>query len=345
LPAGEKELAALDERMAKPGFWDNPEESKKTLSRLKELKARIEPMKKALGKLADVRELLELARMEGDQKVEEEVARDIDALRRETEALETANQLSGKNDPLDCYLSIHAGAGGTDSADWAEMLLRMLLRMYARWSERRGYKTVLLDSLPNDEAGIKHAVLSIKGPFAYGNLQSEIGVHRLVRISRFDFNERRHTSFASVDVLPEFEEEPDIEILDRDIKMEAFRAGGPGGQHVNVTSSAVRITHIPTGIIVQCQNERSQHRNRAEAMKMLKTKLLRLKELEQAKETQHLYSEKGEIAWGSQIRSYVLHPYQMVKDHRTEEETSDTEGVLDGEIDRFIRAYLRTKKK
>ena len=341
MPAGEKEQATLDERMAKPGFWDNQEESKKTLSRLKELKARIEPMKKALGRLGDVRELLELARMEGDRKLEEEVALDIEGLRRETEALETANQLSGKNDALDCYVNIHAGAGGTDSADWAEMLLRM----YARWGERRGYKTVLLDSQPNDEAGIKRAVLSIKGPFAYGNLQSEIGVHRLVRISRFDFNERRHTCFASVDVMPEFEEEPDIEILERDIKMEAFRSGGPGGQHVNVTSSAVRITHIPTGIIVQCQNERSQHRTRAEAMKMLKTKLLRMKEMEQQKEMKAMYNEKGEIAWGSQIRSYVIHPYQMVKDHRTEEETSDTQGVLDGEIDRFIRAFLRTKQK
>jgi peptide chain release factor 2 len=297
----------------------------------------MEPLRAALKKLEDLRELLDLARMEEDGEVEAEVSRDLAELLHEVTVLETALLLSDKNDPLSCYLNVHAGAGGTDSSDWAEILLRM----YIRWAEKRGYKTVILDILPNEEAGIKRVLLHIRGKFAFGNLRSEIGVHRLVRISPFDFNQRRHTSFASVDIIPEFEDVPDIEVLDKDLKIETYRASGAGGQHVNVTDSAVRITHLPTGIVVQCQNERSQHRNRAEGMKILRARLFRLKELEREKELAALYSEKGDIAWGNQIRSYVMHPYRLVKDHRTGEEWGNVQAVLDGSIDRFIKAFLQ----
>jgi len=337
LASREREVLELEKRMSVSGFWNDSDSAQKILADLKRTKALVDPLKRALGSLGDLLELLELARGEGDVALEAEVAADLAGLLGETAALETAMLLSGENDSLSCYLNIHAGAGGTDSSDWAEMLLRM----YTRWAERKNYKAVILDYLPNEEAGLKRVMVHIRGEFAFGNLRSEIGVHRLVRISPFDFNQRRHTSFASVDVIPEFEDPPDIEIIDKDLKIETYRASGAGGQHVNVTDSAVRITHLPSGIVVQCQNERSQHRNRAEAMKILKARLYRLEELEREKELASLYSEKGDIAWGNQIRSYVMHPYSLVKDHRTHEEVGNVQGVLDGSLDRFINAYLQ----
>jgi peptide chain release factor 2 len=325
--------------MARPGFWDDQEGSRKLLEELKALKSVAEPLRRALAKLGDTSELIELARSERDSSLEADIASDLETLLKETSGLETATLLSGKNDALPCYLNIHAGAGGTDSSDWAEMLLRL----YTRWSEKRGFKATILDVLPNEEAGIKRVMVNIRGLHAFGYLRSEIGVHRLVRISPFDFNQRRHTSFASVDVVPEFNDEVDIEILDKDLRLETYRASGAGGQHVNVTDSAVRITHVPTGLVVQCQNERSQHRNRAEAMKILRSRLYRLRELEREKELAAMYSDKGDIAWGNQIRSYVMHPYTLVKDHRTNVERGDVQAVLDGDIDRFVKAYLQWK--
>ena len=247
--------------------------------------------------------------------------------------------LSGKNDGRNAYLNIHAGAGGTESCDWTSMLLRM----YSRWAERNKYSIEQIDLLPGEEAGIKSVTIFVKGSFAYGYLKSEVGVHRLVRISPFDSNSRRHTSFAAVDVIPELDTDIEIEVNEKDLKLDTYRSSGAGGQHVNKTSSAVRITHKPTGIIVQCQNDRSQHKNKAMALKMLKSKLYQLKEKEREKELANAYDEKGAIAWGHQIRSYVLQPYTMIKDLRTGEETPKTQSFLDGEIDDFITAYLKWK--
>ncbi|HUU42649.1 MAG TPA: peptide chain release factor 2, partial [Planctomycetota bacterium] len=243
------------------------------------------------------------------------------------------------NDARDVYFNIQAGAGGTESCDWAQMLLRM----YRKHFEERGFAVSTVDVVPNEEAGIKSITLDVRGEMVYGYLQSEIGVHRLVRISPFDAAKRRHTSFASVDVIPQFEEAAEVEIDEKDIEMDFFHAGGAGGQHVNKTASAVRIRHLPTGVVVACQQERSQHKNRKTAMKLLVAKLKRIEEEKRDAEIARLYGEKGEIAWGNQIRSYVLKPYQMIKDHRTEEETSDVGGVLDGDIDRFVMAYLRSR--
>jgi peptide chain release factor 2 len=266
-----------------------------------------------------------------------ELEQTLQNFQRKLDRFELKTLLNQPHDYCNAYLSIHAGAGGTESCDWAAMLLRM----YSRWIEKKGYTQETIDLQPGEEAGIKRAVLHVKGDWAYGYLCGEVGVHRLVRISPFDANQRRHTSFAAVDVLPEMEEDIEIEVREEDLKIETFRAKGAGGQHVNKTSSAVRILHVPTGIIVQCQNERSQHQNRRTAMSLLKAKLYQLKELERKKQLSQLYDEKGEIAWGYQIRSYVLHPYNMVKDLRTGEETSNAQAVLDGEIDDFLDAYLR----
>ncbi len=263
----------------------------------------------------------------------------MDALRDEIEALELQNLLSGELDRHNAIVTIHPGAGGTESQDWAQMLMRM----YLRWAERRGYKTEIVDMLPGEEAGIKSVTITFSGDYAYGYLSSEAGVHRLVRISPFDSNKRRHTSFASVIVYPEVEDDVDIEIREEDIKMDTYRASGAGGQHVNKTSSAVRLTHIPSGIIVACQNERSQHKNRAMAMKILKARLYDLQMKEKEKKMENLAGDKKDIAWGSQIRSYVLQPYRLAKDHRTGLEVGDVDSVLEGDIDRFIKEYLKTK--
>lgn len=278
---------------------------------------------------------------EEDSSFVEELEQNLRNFQKKLDKFELKTLLNQPHDHCNAYLSIHAGAGGTESCDWAAMLLRM----YLRWMEKNGYAQDTIDLQSGEEAGIKRVVLHVKGEWAYGYLCGEAGVHRLVRISPFDANQRRHTSFAAVDVLPEMEEDIEVEIREEDIKMETFRARGAGGQHVNKTSSAVRILHIPTGIIVQCQNERSQHQNRRTALNMLKARLYQLKEAERMKELSQLYDEKGEIAWGYQIRSYVLHPYNLVKDLRTGKETSNAQAVLDGDIDAFLDAYLRYRLK
>ncbi len=278
---------------------------------------------------------------EGGELFFKEIKRDLDSLKEELENLELRNLLSGSLDKNNAILTIHPGAGGTESQDWAQMLMRM----YLRWAERRRYATQIADLQPGDEAGIKGATITVSGDYAYGYLSCEAGVHRLVRISPFDANKRRHTSFAAVIVYPEIEDDIGIEIRDEDIKMDTYRASGAGGQHVNKTSSAVRLTHIPTGIIASCQNERSQHKNRAMAMKILKARLYDLELKAQEKKMEDLVGDKKDIAWGSQIRSYVLQPYRLVKDHRTGIEVGDVDSVLDGKIDRFIKEFLKTKTR
>jgi len=276
---------------------------------------------------------------EAGEPVAEDLARGLDELVAEVEAGETKKMLGGEHDRKNAIITIHPGAGGTESQDWAEMLLRM----YLRWSERHGFKREVMDMQPGDEAGIKSVTLTIFGEYAYGMLLAEAGVHRLVRISPFDQAARRHTSFASLYVWPELPDDADVEIDEKDLRVDTFRSSGAGGQHVNVTDSAIRITHLPTGIVVSCQNERSQHKNRAQAMKVLKSRLFDMKTKEQEAKLAQLGGEKRDIAFGSQIRSYVLHPYQMVKDHRTKEQVNDVNRVLDGDLDVFIKTYLMKK--
>jgi peptide chain release factor 2 len=275
------------------------------------------------------------------ESVDEEIQKTLTDLKPRVEDAEIKALLSGENDHRNALMTIHPGAGGTESQDWASMLLRM----YLRWADLKGYQAQVLDSNPGEEAGISRATIEINGPYAYGYLSAEAGVHRLVRISPFDANKRRHTSFASVFVYPEVDEDIEIKIEEKDLKIDTYRAGGPGGQHVNVTDSAVRITHLPTGIVVQCQNERSQFRNREVAMKVLKARLYEHQLREQKEKLQAIEDSKREIGFGSQIRSYVLHPYKMVKDHRTKEERGDVDRVLDGDLDKFIKAYLLSKKE
>ena len=273
------------------------------------------------------------------EEVSADFARGLDELRQEVDAAETKKMLGGEHDRANAIVTIHPGAGGTESQDWAEMLLRM----YLRWSERRGFKREIIDYQPGEEAGIKSATLTLTGDYAYGLMSAEAGVHRLVRISPFDQASRRHTSFASVFVWPELPEDVDVEVDEKDLRVDTYRSSGAGGQHVNVTDSAVRLTHLPTGIVVSCQNERSQHKNRAQAMKVLKARLFDLKMKEQQARLDELGGEKRDIAFGSQIRSYVLQPYQMIKDHRTKMEVGDVQRVLDGDLDAFIKTYLLRK--
>jgi peptide chain release factor 2 len=322
--------------MSRPGFWDVQERAQKLVSERSAISSQIDPVSELDSKISDAQELLELSQSDEDPGSLEELAHEAAGLEHQLEDVELRATLSGPNDAKDAFLRVHAGAGGTDSCDWAQMLLRM----YSRYLERRGFKATVVDILHNEEAGIRSATVRVQGAYAYGWLKSETGVHRLVRISPFDANHRRHTSFASADVMPEVED-VDVEVLEKDLKIDVFRAGGKGGQHVNVTDSAVRITHVPTGVVVSCQNERSQHQNRAMAMKVLKSKLKRLQDLEREKELARMYSEKGEIAWGNQIRSYTLQPFQLVKDHRTNVEVGNVNAVLDGEIEPFVEAYLR----
>ena len=285
-------------------------------------------------------ELVEIVE-EADTKSIEHLASEVKKWKRQLEALEFKSMMSGKMDANAAIVSINAGAGGTESCDWAAMLYRM----YVKWAESNGYELERTDILQGEEAGIKNVTFLIKGDFAYGYLKGESGVHRLVRISPFDANKRRHTSFASVDVMPEISDEINIAVKEEDLKIDTFRAGGKGGQHVNKTESAVRITHIPTGIIVQCQSERSQFKNKSTALKILKARLYKSEEAKRISESQSAYDSKKEISWGSQIRSYVLHPYSMVKDHRTDHETSNAQAVLDGELDAFMKTFLKWNKK
>ncbi len=317
-------------------FWEDKTRSEETLREVSSIKNKLDPLHHLAGQLQDSDELLALAREEDDDSLVADVERDLSGLEAMLVELEMVTLFSGPDDGRDVILSVHPGAGGTESADWAEMLLRM----YTRFAEKHGFAVRLLDITPADEAGIKSASLEVKGENAFGLLKSESGVHRLVRISPFDANSRRHTSFASVFVYPEIEGNVEIEVRDDDLQIDTYRASGAGGQHVNKTDSAVRITHKPSGIVVQCQSERSQHRNKEYALKILRAKLYH-KKMEAAREKRDkLLAGQKEIAWGSQIRSYVLHPYNMVKDHRTDVQTSDTQKVLDGELIGFIEAYL-----
>lgn len=284
--------------------------------------------------------MLELAEAEEEVSVAEEIAAALNTLERDLARAELARMLSGPDDEKNAILTIHAGAGGTESQDWADMLVRM----YLRWAERKGFKTQILDILAGEEAGIKSATVLIEGKYAYGYAKAESGVHRLVRLSPFDANNRRHTSFASVFVIPEIEDDIQVVINEADLRIETFRAGGHGGQHVNVTDSAVRIIHLPTGIVVQCQNERSQHKNRAFAMKVLRSRLYELEKEKRAEKLEQYTQTKKDIAWGHQIRSYILHPYRLIKDHRTDVEVGNVDAVLDGELDPFIEQYLLTAR-
>jgi len=307
------------------------------MKQLRALDDQVQTWRQLEKKATELLDMATLAIEEGDHSLQAEIRRETEELAAELSKLETRLLLSHEYDARDAILAIHAGAGGTESQDWAEMLLRM----YLRWAERHGYKAEVLDVSPGDEAGIKSATLEIKGDYAYGYLKSEHGVHRLVRLSPFDADHARHTSFVLVEVLPEAEETIDVQINPDDLRIDTFRSSGPGGQHMQKTSSAVRITHIPTGIIVTCQSQRSQHQNKESALKVLYARLLELKLEEKEKEKARIKGERIEAGWGNQIRSYVLHPYRMVKDHRTDYETSDTTAVLDGELDNFITAYLR----
>lgn len=326
-------------KMGESNFWNNQEESKKIIHEVKQLKSWIEPWQNLEKHIKDTEELIHLAHDAGEVGLVDELKNSLMQAEKDLAQMEMRKKLGGSTDISNAILSINAGAGGTESCDWASMLFRM----YSRWSDIHGYKMIIVDILQGEEAGIKNTTFIIQGEYAYGYLKSERGVHRLVRISPFDANKRRHTSFASVDVIAEVDESIDIKIEEKDLKIDTYRAGGAGGQHVNKTESAVRITHLPTKIIVQCQNERSQLQNKNTAMKVLKARLYEYYERVRDEKLKKEYGEKAQIAWGSQIRSYVLHPYSMVKDHRTDYETSNASGVLDGDIDSFIESYLKSQ--
>jgi peptide chain release factor 2 len=326
--------------MATQGFWDNPDRANARVAILKQARGIVESLDDVVTGLGDLDVYIELAEGEGEAGVEE-LERTVDDLEEKVDALELRTLLSGRYDDCGALITIQSGAGGTDASDWAEMLLRM----YGRWAERAGFKSKLLDALEHEEAGIKWATLQVTGPLAFGYLSAEMGVHRLVRISPFDAQGRRQTSFAAVDVIPDIEADEAEPIDEKDLRIDTYRAGGKGGQHVNKTESAVRITHAPSGLVVQCQSERSQHKNKATAMKMLTARLAQLKEMERTAEIQSLYDNKGQIAWGNQIRSYVMAPYTLVKDHRTSHETGNVQAVLDGDIQGFIESYLKHRAK
>jgi peptide chain release factor 2 len=327
----------LEARMAEPEFWGDAERAREVIDEANRLKAWTDPWARLSGKVDELQELLELLEVEDDPAMAAEVEGEVEGLSTQIEDLELRNMLQGPDDHRDAILTIHPGAGGTESQDWAEMLLRM----YVRWAERHGFEVELLDRQEGEEAGIKSASMEIRGQYAYGYLKAERGVHRLVRISPFDSQARRHTSFASVFLYPSVDDTIQIDVREEDIEMDVYRASGAGGQHVNKTSSAVRLRHLPSGIVVACQQERSQHKNRAVAMKMLKAALYQRALEEQEKEKAKLESTKTDIGFGSQIRSYVFQPYTMVNDHRTELKVPDVQKVMDGDLDPFIHAYLR----
>lgn len=327
--------------MAQPGFWDDNEAAKKTAKGLDQVKNRLKIIGDLEEKLEECGIYMQMAREEDDALAREELENNLEEIDKSIEKMELKIRLSSEYDEKNAILSIHPGAGGTESQDWAEMLLRM----YERWAEKEGFRVKTLDLLPGGEAGIKRVTLMISGDYSFGYLKGERGVHRLVRISPFDSSGRRHTSFASVDVLPELDDDIEVDIDDSDLNIETYRASGAGGQHVNKTDSAVRITHQSTGTVVQCQNERSQYKNKKMAMKILKSRLLEMKEEAQAEKVEELRGEHKDIAWGNQIRSYVFHPYNMIKDHRTGVEEGNVDKVMDGDIDQFIEAYLKKNSK
>lgn len=322
-----------------PDLWNDPDQAQKVMQELTFLKNQVELVERLEIQQSDLTGLLELAVSEGEDELLKEICDGVADLTEEVNKLELSTMLNGEYDRFNTYLTIHPGAGGTESQDWAEMLLRM----YVRWAERKGYQVEFLDYQPGDEAGVKSVTLQISGPNAYGYLRSERGVHRLVRISPFDASGRRHTSFTSVDIVPEIDDSIEVEIRPEDLKIDTYRSSGAGGQHVNKTESAVRITHLPTGIVVACQNERSQFQNRDRAMQMLKAKLFEKYRQEQEAKLAQIKGEHTEIAWGNQIRSYIFCPYTLVKDHRTEAETGNVQAVMDGELDQFIEAYLKSE--
>jgi len=333
----EQELTQLEAKASAPDFWKDQAEAQRVLQRRRRLEQDRDLVRSLKKKSDDLGVLVEWS--EAGEAVDAEFARALEVLDQEVQAGEIKKMLGGEHDRKNAIVTIHPGAGGTESQDWAEMLLRM----YLRWTERRGFKRELIDYQPGDEAGLKSATFTVIGEYAFGLLSAEVGVHRLVRISPFDQAARRHTSFASVYVWPELPEDVDIVIEDKDIRIDTYRSSGAGGQHVNVTDSAIRITHMPTGIVVSCQNERSQHRNKDSAMRVLKARLYDIKIRENQAKLDQIGGEKKGIAFGSQIRSYVLHPYQLVKDHRTKEQMGDVNRVLDGDIDVFIKTYLMKK--
>lgn len=334
-----KEVAELEEMSSAAGFWDNMEQSQKTMQRIGTLKAKVASYENVKNDYDDALVMIELADEEEDIALLNDCVESVQDIEKRLEALTLSTLLSGEFDNNNALLTFHAGAGGTEAQDWAEMLFRM----YNRWGERHGYKVSTLDYLDGDVAGVKSATILVEGDNAYGYLKGEMGIHRLVRVSPFDSSGRRHTSFASLEVMPEIDDDVEVEIREEDIKMDVYRASGAGGQKVNKTSSAVRLTHIPTGIVVSCQIERSQHQNREVAMKMLKSKLVEIKERENLERIEDIKGDQKEIAWGSQIRSYVFMPYTMAKDHRTGFEMGNINAVMDGEIDGFINAYLKMK--
>ena len=331
-------LAEVEQKLADPAVWSDPAQAQGLSRERSRLQNDLDLIQHLKDREEELRTLIEWAK-EGES-VADDLKTHLDRLEQEIEAAETQRLLGGENDAKNAIVTIHPGAGGTESQDWAEMLLRM----YLRWAEQRGFKTEMLDYQEGDEAGIKSATFTVSGPYAYGLLCSEVGVHRLVRISPFDAAKRRHTSFASVFLFPEVDEEVTVEINDKDLRIDTYRSSGKGGQHVNVTDSAVRITHFPTGIVVQCQNERSQHRNRDMAMKVLRARLYDLMLREKQEKIEALHDGKKDIAWGSQIRSYVFQPYRIVKDHRTKKEIGDVDRVMNGDLDEFIKAFLLSRR-
>ncbi|WP_144264300.1 peptide chain release factor 2 [Edaphobacillus lindanitolerans] len=335
----EARIQELDERMLEPGFWDNQDEAQKVISEANGLKDIVNEYNRLAETQENLEMTLELLREEDDPDLHAELGDELAEFSGELADFELQLLLSEPYDRNNAILELHAGAGGTESQDWASMLLRM----YTRWAEKRGFKVETLDYLAGDEAGVKSVTISIKGHNAYGYLKAEKGVHRLVRISPFDSSGRRHTSFVSCEVMPEFDNEIELDIRSEDLKIDTYRSSGAGGQHVNTTDSAVRITHLPTNTVVTCQSERSQIKNREQAMNLLKSKLYQLKIEEQEKELLEIRGEQKEIGWGSQIRSYVFHPYSMVKDHRTDTETGNVQNVMDGDLDMFINSYLRSR--
>ena len=335
----EAKIAELEYKMSEPSFWDDPEKAQLTMQELTAVKDSVVKYNSLNAQYEDMSILWEMGTEDKDESVYDDVNAAITSIKQQIEELELELMLSGEYDGSNAILTLHAGAGGTEAQDWTQMLLRM----YVRWAERRNFKVETMDLLPGDEAGVKSATIMISGHNAYGYLKAEKGVHRLVRISPFDANARRHTSFSACDVMPEIDDNVEIDINPADLRVDTYRASGAGGQHINKTDSAVRMTHLPTGIVAQCQNQRSQIQNREQCMKLLRAKLFELEQKKQAEAKAEIAGDYQAIEWGSQIRSYVFHPYNMVKDHRTNAETGNTQAVMDGEINQFIEAYLKSK--